>query len=260
MSKVIVSGGFDPCHSGHIQMIRDASEHGGVVVLLNSDTWLTRKKGKPFMSFNERFAIMSEIKNVCLVLPMNDDDGTACDGIAQVRKIFPDEKLYFANGGDRKFNSTPSKEQSLCNDLNIECLFGIGGDYKKNSSSVILSDWSKQTEQRPWGEFSTYEVGNYVGGQYKIKTLKVNPRQRLSLQYHNNRNEAWVIASGIATVEIDGFATTHTVGDVVTIPKGSKHRVTCVSDDPCVIMELQYGEMCDENDIVRLQDDYARNK
>jgi mannose-6-phosphate isomerase len=259
MSKVLCSGGFDPCHSGHIQMIRDASEFGSVVVLLNSDAWLTRKKGKPFMSFDERFAIMSELKNVCLVLPMDDSDGTACDGIMKARSIFADEKLYFANGGDRKFNSTPSKEQSLCKNLDISCLFGIGGDYKKNSSSVILSDWSKQTEQRPWGEFSTYEVGNYIGGQYKMKTLTVNPRQRLSLQYHNHRAEVWVVASGIANVEIDGVVTQHAVGEVITIEKGSKHRVTCISDDPCVIMELQYGAMCDENDIVRLQDDYVRN-
>jgi mannose-6-phosphate isomerase len=259
MSKVIVSGGFDPCHSGHIQMIREAEQLGEVVILLNSDAWLTRKKGKPFMTYDERFAIMSNIKGVCLVTDMNDDDGTACDGIKKVREMFPTEELYFANGGDRKFNSTPSKEQSLCNELDIQCVFGIGGDYKKNSSSVILSDWAKQTEQRPWGEFSTYEVGNYIGGQYKVKTLKVNPRQRLSLQYHNQRAEVWVIASGVAMVEIDGVATQHTIGDMINIPKGSRHRVTCIGDDPCVIMELQYGEMCDENDIVRLVDDYARN-
>lgn len=255
MAKVIVSGGFDPCHSGHIEMIREASRFGDVVVCLNSDDWLTRKKGKPFMKFEERFSIMLGLKHVFTVIGMDDSDGTACDGIKHVRSMFMGEKLYFANGGDRKFNTTPSHEQSLCHDLGIECLWGIGGDYKKNSSSVILSEWQRQTEQRPWGEFTTHLVGK----GYKVKTLTVNPRQRLSLQSHNYRNEFWVVVEGKALVEVSNTVSELRVGGSVYVDLGEKHRVSCIGDTPCTILELQYGEMCVESDIIRYEDDYARN-
>ena len=254
MAKVLVSGGFDPVHSGHIQMIREASNHGDVVVLLNSDAWLTRKKGKPFLKFEERFEIMLGIKNVFTVVGMDDADGTACDGIKKARAMFTGEKMYFANGGDRKFNTTPSHEQSLCKDLGIECLWGIGGDYKKNSSSIILSDWHQQKEQRPWGEFATHLSGK----GYKVKTLVVNPNQRLSLQSHKHRNEFWVVAEGSAYVEVGNSVATLTVGNSVYIEAGEKHRVGCVGSVPCTILELQYGEMCVESDIIRYEDDYAR--
>jgi mannose-6-phosphate isomerase len=257
MSRVILSGGFDPCHSGHIAMIKDAASHanGGVVICLNSDSWLTRKKGRPFMTFSERKSIMENIKGVIFVVEFDDSDGTACDGILKVREMFPKEKLYFGNGGDRKFNTTPSHEQSLCKDLGIECLWGVGGDYKMNSSSVILSEWAAQTEQRPWGSFTTHLTGK----GYKVKTLTINPGQRLSLQKHEHRSETWVVASGKALVELNYETFTVTAEEVVFIPKGSVHRVSCTNTEPCVILELQSGEMCNENDIIRLEDDYARS-
>lgn len=262
MSRMILSGGFDPCHSGHIAMIRDACQRmdGGVIICLNSDQWLTRKKGRPFMNFEERKAIMENIKGVVCVLDMDDSDGTACDGIRKARALFPKEEMFFGNGGDRKAITTPTLEQNLCGKLNIKAVFGIGGDFKQNSSSVILSQWNKMTEERPWGEFTTYEVGNYIGGQYKVKTMTVMPRQRLSLQHHAHRNETWVVASGVAKVEVDYEPFTCVVGDVINIKAGSVHRVACGGDDPCVILELQWGEMCNENDITRLQDDYARTE
>ena len=83
----VVSGGFDPVHSGHISMINDAAVLGQVVVLLNSDDWLTRKKGKPFMPFAERKNILENFKNVGLVLGFDDSDNTAVDGLEQVKKL-----------------------------------------------------------------------------------------------------------------------------------------------------------------------------
>lgn len=256
MAKVILSGGFDPCHSGHIAMIKDATSRvdGGVIICLNSDSWLTRKKGKPFMPFFERKTILENINGVGLVLGFDDSDGTACDGIRQARSLFPNDKLYFGNGGDRKFNTTPSLEQSLCKDLDIECIWGVGGDYKMNSSSTILSEWAAQTEQRPWGTFTTHLTGK----GYKVKTLTVNVGQRLSLQKHAHRSEIWVVASGSAIVELDNETFELGAEDVVTIPKGSVHRISCAGNEPCVILELQTGTICDENDITRLEDDYAR--
>jgi D-beta-D-heptose 7-phosphate kinase/D-beta-D-heptose 1-phosphate adenosyltransferase len=136
---VVVSGGFDPVHSGHIAMFRDAAQLGLVVVALNSDTWLTRKKGRPFMQWDERSSVISAMKWVHLVVPMNDDDGSACDGIRYAQEVFPKHKIIFANGGDRKGDNTP--EVVYCQDNNVELVWNIGGG-KTQSSSWFLRDWN----------------------------------------------------------------------------------------------------------------------
>ena len=93
---VCVSGGMDPIHVGHVRMILEASKFGDVVVILNSDQWLLRKKGFKFMSWEERAEILRAIRGVVDVVRVNDEDGTVCEAL---RRIKPD---YFANGGDRK--------------------------------------------------------------------------------------------------------------------------------------------------------------
>lgn len=131
----MVSGGFDPIHGGHVQMIRDAAQYGNVIVVANSDDWLIRKKGYVFMSFEERAKILKEIKGVILVSAVDDSDNTVCEAIRMLR---PD---YFANGGDRGKNNTP--EQNVCEQLGVEMLWGIGGDYKFNSSSDLAKNLVK---------------------------------------------------------------------------------------------------------------------
>ena len=118
MKTVMVSGGFDPIHGGHVQMIRDAAQYGNVIVVANSDDWLMRKKGYVFMSFEERAKILKEIKGVILVSAVDDSDNTVCEAIRMLR---PD---YFANGGDRGKTNTP--EQNVCEQLGVEMLWGIG--------------------------------------------------------------------------------------------------------------------------------------
>lgn len=135
MKTVMVSGGFDPIHGGHIQMIREAAQYGKVIVVANSDEWLMRKKGYIFMSFEERAKILKEIKGVIVVSAVDDNDGTVCNAIRMLR---PD---YFANGGDRGKSNTP--EQSVCEELGVEMLWGIGGDYKFNSSSDLAKNLIK---------------------------------------------------------------------------------------------------------------------
>lgn len=135
---VVVSGGFDPVHSGHIAMFREASRFGLVVVALNSDEWLARKKGKPFMPWVERHAVIDAMRWVHLTIPMNDDDGSACDGIRTAMKLFPHHKIVFANGGDRKGANTP--EVDFCNTNGVELIWNIGGE-KTQSSSWFLRDW-----------------------------------------------------------------------------------------------------------------------
>ena len=132
---IIVSGGFDPVHKGHMRMFREAANLGAnVVVGLNSDDWLTRKKGKPFMKWEERAEILECCKFINQVLPMNDDDDTASDIIEQVHKLFKnkDYNIYFANGGDRKKGNVP--ELDTCKELDVVMLWGIGGGKIQSSS------------------------------------------------------------------------------------------------------------------------------
>ena len=138
----IVSGGFDPIHEGHIEMIRSSSDiSDGVIVLANSDDWLIRKKGKNFYQLKTRLAILKNLKGVIDVIEFDDMDDSASDGIRKARKKYPNDKLVFANGGDRGKDNI--KEDLVCEELNIEKAFGIGGDYKANSSSWILKKWVK---------------------------------------------------------------------------------------------------------------------
>lgn len=127
---VMVSGGFDPVHVGHIRMIREAASHGDVIVVANSDEWLHRKKGFNFMDFKSRHEILDSIKGVIIVDSVDDSDGTVCDALRRHKPT------YFANGGDRKKNNTP--EAKLCRELGIELLWGIGGEEKIESSSNLV--------------------------------------------------------------------------------------------------------------------------
>lgn len=138
---VIVTGGFDPVHSGHIEYIKSARALGDVLVVgVNSDQWLTRKKGRPFLPFQERAAIVEALKGVDAVVSFDDTDGSAKDCIRCVRKAYPEDHIVFANGGDRTAVNIP--EMSV-EDGNISFEFGVGGDFKKNSSSWILKKWGE---------------------------------------------------------------------------------------------------------------------
>ena len=136
IEMVAVSGGFDPVHWGHVKMIAEASKYARVMVILNSDEWLMRKKGFVFMSFEERRDILKEIKGVTIVAAVDDSDGTVCDAL---RKIRPD---YFANGGDRGKSNTP--EQDVCEELGIAMMWNVGGGKIQSSSDLVnKAKWGK---------------------------------------------------------------------------------------------------------------------
>ena len=138
---IILSGGFDPIHKGHVRMFKSAKNLGNVIVGLNSDKWLIRKKNKLFMSFPERKEILESIKYIDSVLSFNDADGTACNLITNIYKKFGSSyHICFGNGGDRTNDTTP--EVDYCIKNNIEMLWGVGGN-KIQSSSDLLKNWEE---------------------------------------------------------------------------------------------------------------------
>jgi len=137
MRIVVVSGGFDPIHSGHLALLREASGMGDkLIVGLNSDAWLTRKKGKPFMPLDERLQIIQSIKYVDYTMKFLDDDDSARHLIHNVKLMWPSAEIIFANGGDR--NETNNREADV---EGVTFVFGVGGSNKMNSSSDILKAW-----------------------------------------------------------------------------------------------------------------------
>jgi len=130
-TTVCVSGGFDPVHIGHLRMIQEASQYGHVIVIVNSDEWLMRKKGYIFMPFKERCEILEGFAATGKTTFVDDADNTVCEAL---RRIKPD---YFANGGDRKDDNTP--EMNVCEELGIKMLWNVGGG-KIQSSSTLVTD------------------------------------------------------------------------------------------------------------------------
>ena len=137
----LVTGGFDPLHSGHIAYFKAAREFGNTLCVgVNSDDWLTRKKGKPFMNVGERMSIIKELKCVDVAIEFRDNDDSACDAIKMALEVY--DNVLFCNGGDRGSVNTPEYSRYKDN-KRVEFKFGVGGDDKKNSSSSILERWKK---------------------------------------------------------------------------------------------------------------------
>ena len=246
---VVVSGGFDPCHSGHISMCNAAKELGNILIVgVNSDAWLVRKKGQAFMPWEERATIIANLKSVDQVVQFNDDDNTACDLLEQVKAMYPQHEIIFANGGDRTDKNIP---EMAITDVTFE--FGVGGENKMNSSSWILQEWKAPKTERQWGY---YRVLHEVPGM-KVKELTVEPGKMLSMQRHAERAEYWIVSTGACAVNAiteGGYQlpprmlTTH---QEYRIGVGEWHQLTNPFTEPCKIVEIQYGTNCIEEDIER---------
>ena len=169
MKIIVVSGGFDPIHSGHIAMLQEAAMMGDIVIAgLNSDDWLTRKKGKPFMPFAERKAVLGAIQWVDAVWDFDDSDGTAKDLLDKVRqyytqRIYEDHEFIFVNGGDR--NATNNAEADV---PGWEFVYGVGGSEKKNSSSWILRNWNESSDSDTDHRFRLFGEVRRVGPESDV--------------------------------------------------------------------------------------------
>jgi cytidyltransferase-like protein len=242
---VLVSGGFDPIHSGHLQYFTDAKKLGDkLVVAINSDSWLSKKKSKPFMPLNERVTVVEKLSMVDEVITFDDTDGSALDAIHKVNSKYPDSEIIFANGGDRTKDNIPEMKTTLSN---VTFVFGVGGTDKKNSSSDLLRAFTENKVTRPWG---VYDVVKDLPGA-KVKILTVEPGKSLSMQRHNNRNELWLVIGGMCSVELDEDIATLDKHDGVIIKKTQWHRLFNHTTEPCTLVEIQYGDSCTEEDIER---------
>jgi D-beta-D-heptose 7-phosphate kinase/D-beta-D-heptose 1-phosphate adenosyltransferase len=245
---VVISGGFDPIHAGHIALIKSARELGNhLIVGVNSDTWLTRKKGAAFMPWHHRAEVVRNLRQVDEVMSWEDHDNSAIGLLEQVKREFPNDQIIFANGGDRTAVNIP--EMSV---TDVIFKFGIGGEDKQGSSSNFLQDWKQPITTRSWGNYRVLYEHLISGPSTKVKELVVEPGQSLSLQKHKYRNELWHVVEGNCNV-FDDDSMTHSLGphDQIDILAGEWHRLSNPFTSPCKIVEIQYGSQCDELDIER---------
>ena len=252
MNIVLVTGGFDPVHSGHIEYFKAAKSLGDILIVgVNSDAWLQRKKGQAFMPWYERASIIDNLKMVDFVYEFEDNDGSSIDAIARVRLTYPDAKIIFANGGDRTKDNIPEMAYT---DNNLEFVFGVGGENKLNSSSWILEEWKAPKTSRTWGY---YRILHSCGPGTKLKELTVAPKTCLSMQRHEKRAEFWFVAEGEAAVYTLDSSTDHdlkcslTVHQSTFIDTNEWHMLCNETDKPLKLIEIQYGENCIEEDIER---------
>lgn len=253
---VAVSGGFDPLHVGHVRLFREARKLGDkLVVILNNDNWLRNKKGFAFMPQHERKEMIEAFSFVDKVMftshDLHDEDRSV---VRELRAIRP---AVFANGGDRVAGNIP--EYQACEELGIEMVFNVGYGGKVQSSSWMIGAASRDVRRsiRPWGEFYDWDTGQ----GWHLKTLYVQPRKRLSLQYHKKRAEFWILLEGDATATIGPksgklkrIPLEH--HKIFEVPRGYIHRLE--SKKGGVLAEIASGHF-DESDIIRLVDDFNRS-
>tara|TARA_B100000767_G_C19771581_1_gene540342 strand:+ start:134 stop:907 length:774 start_codon:yes stop_codon:yes gene_type:complete len=251
MKIVLVSGGFDPIHSGHIEYFKAAKLLGDkLIVAVNSDQWLIKKKGKFFLPFSERANIISHLEVVDGVIDFEDDEDGSCKlGLEKIKNLYPNDEIVFCNGGDRKEDNIPEMKVQ-----NVTFEFGIGGSNKMNSSSAILKDWNFDSEERVWGKF--YNL--FSNTRLKLKELIVAPGKGMSFQRHFKRNEIWFVSKGACEVNFSDSSPENatlkklSTEEVFHIKVGDWHQIINPFDEPCHIIEIQYGEETSEDDIERL--------
>jgi len=135
MIRVAVSGGFDPVHVGHIELFEKAKMLGDwLIVIVNSDEFLIRKKGLYMMPLGDRVRIIGALKTVDEVMPSTDKDMTVSQSLRKLRDIWPYERIIFANGGDRI--EAVEEESKVCTELNIEQVFRLGDKIRSSSDYI----------------------------------------------------------------------------------------------------------------------------
>ncbi len=201
------------------------------------------------MPFHERKAILEALSDVDEVFEFDDSDGSCIHGLNAVKQRYPNDDIIFCNGGDRTQDNIP---ELVLKDIRFK--FQVGGNFKKNSSSNILQKWTQPIKKRKWGEFSVL----LANGPLKVKELTVLPGQGMSFQRHALRSEILFVASGECSINYS----TSKASDFqridlkefssFLIESHAWHQIFNISNKPCRIIEIQYGEAALEEDIERL--------
>lgn len=251
MKIVVVSGGFDPIHSGHIAYFNSAKKLGDkLIVALNSDEWLIAKKKKFFLPLEERKIIIENLELVDEVITFEDDnEGSCINALNKIKEKYKNNEILFCNGGDRTNSNIP--EMSV-DGISFE--FGVGGEEKINSSSWILKEWKHEKEIRRWGVFFNIFDTNEV----KVKELVVEPGKGMSFQKHSKRSEIWLVIHGSCLVNYSNSDPEKTTKihlnkfDHFLVKTHEWHGIINPNAEECRIIEIQYGNEVIESDIERL--------
>lgn len=253
MKIVLATGGFDPLHSGHISYLQKSRELGDYLIVgVNSDAWLTRKKSRPFMPIEERASVIQALRMVDAVIAFDetyDADDSAIKFIEDTLKNYPEHDIVFANGGDRNNSNIP---EMTVESSKLTFAFGVGGEDKKNSSSWILKEWSQPTTERSWGRYTVLDKGD----GWQVKQLAFDAGKSLSDQRHFKRSEHWNIVSGELKIELE-WATGYNdvwfgkAGDSLDIPANTWHQATNIGQETAQVIEVWLGSELTEEDIER---------
>ena len=258
---IVISGGFDPIHSGHIDLIQDASKVANVIAIVNNNNFLTDKKGFIFLDQNERLKILSKIQGVDETFLSIDKDHTVIESLKKLIDAGKNIK-YFGNGGDRR-TKDDIPETEICKKNNIDLIFNLGGQKSQSSSSLAVSLYDQMQKkegvlnlvEKPWGFYKTF----ISEGEYLLKKIYINPGEELSEQSHNHRDEHWIIVSGKVTILSDEKMQEKEKNDHIFIGRNTKHKIINNEEQPAVIIEVQTGVILSEDDIIRYNDKYKRS-
>lgn len=207
------------------------------------------------MPFNERMIVLKNLSVVDEVIDFEDDDQGSCiKALQKIKSANPSDEIIFCNGGDRGKDNIPEM-----NEEGIIFKFGVGGNDKKNSSSWILKQWTYDSEERVWGKFFNL----FTDHRLKLKELVVAPGKGMSFQRHFKRNEIWFVSKGACEVNFSESSPENTIlkklstEEVFHVKVGNWHQIINPYNDPCHIIEIQYGDETNEEDIERLS--YYKN-
>tara|TARA_B100000614_G_scaffold114889_1_gene103219 strand:+ start:791 stop:1525 length:735 start_codon:yes stop_codon:yes gene_type:complete len=243
--KGVIAGNFDIIHPGYVYMFNEMREHcDNLIVLLHEDPSLERpEKLKPALSVSDRIDMLQGLG--------------LCDDIVTYKYEAVLYDLLRIGSFDIRFLGDDYKDKPFTgDDLNIPIHY-LSRDHNWSTTKfkTLISNSLKEVDERPWGKYEVLlDVDNV-----KVKRITVNPGQRLSYQYHNKRKEQWTIVEGNLTIVLDDEKVFRNKGESITIPLGAKHRAWNETDEPVIFIEVQTGTYFGEDDIIRIEDDYARN-
>ena len=243
--KGVIAGNFDVLHPGYVEMFKEMRQNcDTLVVLLHEDPSLERPlKMKPILSVAERIFMLKDL-------------GLADDIISYKYEAVLYDLLKLGNFDVRFLGDDYKNKPFTGDDLKIPIHYldrSHGWSTSKFKSKIV--DSLNEVDERPWGKYEVLlDVDNV-----KVKRITVNPGQRLSYQYHNKRKEQWTIVEGNLTIVLDDEKVFRNKGESITIPLGAKHRAWNENDEPVIFIEVQTGTYFGEDDIIRIEDDYARN-